>query len=90
MGRRVQQLDTLENLIYVLISLLLIGTGIYSLVKGTLHYVFLITGGAALYFLIGAVSEFARGGAGAAKRGVYRLVLTIILAFLTYVTRICL
>ncbi len=90
MGRRVQQLDTLENIVYVLISLFLIGTGIYSLVKGTLHYVFLITGGAGLYFFVGAVSEFARGGEGAAKRGIYKLVLTAVLALLTYITRICL
>ena len=90
MGRRVQQLDTFANVLYVLISLLLIGVGIFSVVKGTLHYVFLIFGGAAVYFLFNAFGELLRGGEGAKKRGIYRLVLTLLLAALTYVTRICL
>ena len=90
MGRRVQQLDTLANVIYVLISLMLIGVGIFSLVKGTLHYVFLIFGGAALYFLINGISEYVRGGEGAKKRGLYKMILVVLLAGLTYLTRRCL
>lgn len=90
MGRRVQQLDTIANVFYVLISLMLIGVGAYSLIKGTLHYVFLIFGGAALYFLLNGTAEFVRGGEGAKKRGLLRLILTLFLAFLTYVTKICL
>jgi hypothetical protein len=90
MGRRVQQLDTLANVLYVLISLMLVGVGAYSLIKGTLHYVFLIFGGAALYFLINGISEYVRGGEGAKKRGLYKLILVLLLAGACFITRICL
>ena len=90
MGRRVQQIDTIANVFYVLISLMLIGIGVYSVIKGTLHYVFLIFGGAALYFLINGISEYVRGGEGAKKRGLYKLILTLLLAGAAYLTKICL
>ena len=90
MGRRVQQLDTLANVFYVLISLMLIGVGLFSLIRGTLHYVFLIFGGAALYFLINGISEYVRGGEGAKKRGLYKMILVVLLAGLTYLTWRCL
>ncbi len=90
MGRRVQQLDTLENVLYVLLSVLLIAVGVLSLVKGTLHYVYLIFGGGALYYLIGAVGEYVRGGEGAVKRGGLKLVLTFLLAAAAYASKVCL
>ena len=90
MGRRVQQLDTLENVLYVLLSLLLIAVGVLSLVKGTLHYVYLIFGGGALYYLIGAVGEYVRGGEGAVKRGGRKLIWTLLLAAFTYASKVCL
>ena len=90
MGRRVQQIDTVANVFYVLISLMLIGVGVYSLIKSTLHYVFLIFGRAALYFLVSGIAEYIRGGEGAKKRGLFRLLLTLLLAFAAAVTKACL
>lgn len=90
MGRRVQQIDAIANVFYVLISLMLIGVGLYSLIRGTLHYVYLIFGGAALYFLISGIFEYVRGGEGAKKRGLLRLILTLLLAAASYATRISL
>ncbi|MBO4872587.1 MAG: hypothetical protein J5496_04140 [Lachnospiraceae bacterium] len=90
MGRRVQQIDTIANVFYVLISLMLIGVAVYSLIKGTLHYVFLIFGGAALYYVIDGILESVRGGEGAKKRGLFKLILAVLLAFAAYVTKACL
>ena len=90
MGRRVQQLDTLENILYVLISLLLVGTAVYSLIKGTLHYLYLIFGGGAFYYLLGAVGEYVRGGEGAGRRGGFKIGIAIALALFTYISLKCL
>ncbi len=90
MGRRVQQLDTLENIICVLVCLLMAAAAFLCLIKGTLHYVWLIAGGAAVYYLAGAVSEFVRSEKGFWKRGIYKTVLTLLLALFTWVARVCL
>ncbi|MBO4838138.1 MAG: hypothetical protein J5493_02075 [Lachnospiraceae bacterium] len=90
MGRRVQQLDTLENIIYVLVCLLMTAAALLCLIKGTLHYVWLIAGGAGVYFLTGAVSEFVRAEKGFWKRGLWKTALTLLLALFTWVAKVCL
>ena len=90
MGRRVQQLDTLENVIYVLVCLLMAGAALFCLIRGTLHGAWLILGGAAVYFLTGAVSEFVRAEKGFWKRGLFRIGLTLFLAVMTWVSKVCL
>ncbi len=90
MGRRVQQLDTLENIICVLVCLLMAAAALLCLIKGSLHYVWLIAGGAGVYYLTGAVSEFVRGEKGFWGRGIRKTVLTLLLALFTWVAKVCL
>ena len=90
MGRRVQQLDTLENVISVLVCLLMAGTALVCLIRGSLHEVWLIAAGGAVYFLTGAVSEFVRAVTGFWKRGLFRIGLTAFLALFAWAARVCL
>ena len=90
MGRKVQKLDSLINILYVLISLFMLGLGIYSLIRGSFAYVYLIMAAGALYFLIHAVETWIRGGEGAKKKGFFSLLGSLLVAALGVACYFCL
>ncbi|MBP3729404.1 MAG: hypothetical protein J6H18_03975 [Lachnospiraceae bacterium] len=90
MGRRVQRFDTIANGIYVAVSLLMLVAALLCLIQGTLKYVYLIAAGGVLYYLTAAISEFVRREDGFVKRGIIKLIITLLLCLFTYVAKVCL
>ncbi len=90
MGRIKQKFDTLANTLYMLIALFMLGVALFSLIKGTLHYAWLIFAGGALYYLVMGLNEYIKGGEGYREKALKRLLLVLALAGAAAIFRLCL